>query len=263
MKEKDEKSLVQRLKEIAGSAIEPGASAISDIFIDGVLGAVIPGYTSFRVNYKQARAERNFIRFFTELCERVDIIETNFSKMSEDNRKMIKEHFAGLLCDYVMDEQQEEKIGYFANGFVTLTSKENLDFDETILYLDILKSLRLIDLKILFDSDRRYSKILYYDQMLQEYLEKLGLDWDHYKMIREKLFRNGLFKSSYDDEYRKVLKNVNTLIEFAVSLQNGKPKKLPSNFKSFLPKDRESISMSDLGRKFVDFFIDYNDKQPK
>jgi len=73
-------------------------------------------------------------------------------------------------------------------------------------------------------------------------------------MINDKLLRLGLYKSSYDDEYQKLVKNVNDLTDFAMSLQKGKSNRLRSTITSFKPKDRESISLSKLGRGFINYF---------
>jgi hypothetical protein len=254
MKEKEDKSLWDKIKETADVIIEPGTSAISQIFLEGALAAIVPGYTTLVFKYKQKRMEENLIRFISELQERVDIIEENFNRMSEPNRTLIKEHFAGLLCDYVIDEQQVEKIKYIANGFVTLTGQEKLDFDQTILYLDLLKSMRLIDIRILFEYENYY-----FGDKFKEYLESLGLDHDGYKLIKDKLLRVGLLKSSYDDEYQKLVKNVNELIEFSVSIEKGKPKRLPSTINNFKPKDRENINVSKLGNGFIEFFTFSNE----
>lgn len=247
------KSLKERAKEIIDTGAEGGISTLSGIFLEGAVGAVVPGAASVIFSYKQKRMEKNFLRFMQELQDRVVIIEEQFNSLSHSNQQLVKEHFAGLLCDYVIDEQEEEKISYIANGFVSVTRQEELEIDKTILYLDILKNLRLIDIRIFFDMDN----ILYiYNQNFLQYLESLGIDYDHYKMIKEKLLRLGLLESSYDDEYQKIVKTVNGLSDFVMSLQKGKTQKLPNNFNSFKPKERESTKISKLGRMFIEFFSD-------
>ncbi|PWW26631.1 hypothetical protein DFO73_110205 [Cytobacillus oceanisediminis] len=245
------KSFKDKAKEIIGVSGEGGISTISEVFLEGALGAVIPGASSIIFSYKQKRMEENLLLFIGELQGKVDILEHQYKKMSEDNKVMLKEFFAGLICDYVIDEQEKEKIKYIANGFISLTGNDQLEVDQTIIYLDILKSVRVIDLRILFDLNTGY---LIYDQNFHEYLENLGIDSHQYRMIKEKLFRVGLLKSSFDDEYQKIVKKVNDLTDYALSLQKGKPQKLNSNFASFKPKERETISISKLGRGFIDYF---------
>jgi hypothetical protein len=185
----------------------------------------------------------------------MDVIEEQFSRLSEENRMQIREYFAGLLCDYVLDEQEEEKIKYIANGFVSLTGQETLETHQIILFLDILKNLRIVDIKVLFDLN----KVFLHDGNFKKYLDSIGIDSDHYKMSKEKLLRQGLLISSNDDEYQKIVKKVNDLTDYALSLHKGKPNRLDSNFASFKPKDREHLSRSQLGSSFIAFFSERNE----
>ena len=252
MKQTNKKSFREKAKEIIDVSTEGGISTVSEIFLEGALGAAIPGATNVIFSYKQKRMEQNLLRLIAELQKRVSIIERQYNNLGEDDQKLIKDFFSGLICDYVIDEQEEEKIKYIANGFVSLTGNEKLEIDQTIIYLDILKSLRLIDLRVLFD---RVNGFLMYENY-DSYLVELGISHDQYVMIKEKLLRLGLLKSSYDDEYQKIVKKVNGLVDFAMSLQKGKPKRLASNFGSFKPKDRETIKTSNLGRSFVSIFLE-------
>jgi hypothetical protein len=249
------KSFSQRLKEIIGIGTEPGISTLSEIFLEGALGAVVPGVSSLILNYKQNRLETNLQRFIYEIKARMDVIEEQFSRLSEKNRMQIREYFAGLLCDYVIDEQEEEKIKYIANGFVSLTGQETLETHQTFLFLYILKNLRIVDLKVLFDLN----KVFLHGGNFKKYLDSIGIDSEHYKMSKEKLLKQGLLKSSYDDEYQKIVKKVNDLTDYALSLHKGKPNRLASNFASFKPKDREHLSSSQLGSSFIAFFSERNE----
>ncbi|MCC3359413.1 hypothetical protein [Bacillus sp. REN16] len=110
--ERERKSLRERAKEIIDVTSEGGISTVSEVFLDGALGAVVPGATSVIFSYRQKRLEDNLLRLISELQNRVSIIEENFLRMSPENQKLIKDFFAGLICDYVIDEQEEEKIRY-------------------------------------------------------------------------------------------------------------------------------------------------------
>lgn len=247
---KNKRSFKQRAQEIIDVGGEGTTSTLSELFLEGVLGATVPGATSVIFSYKQKRMEQNFLRLLFELQQRVNDIESNYSRLDITNQQLVKDFFVGLVCDYVIDEQEEEKIRYIANGFVSLTGKEKMEIDQTIIFLDILKSLRLIDIRILFDW---YKGNLWMVEF-RDYLEELGIGDDEYSMIKEKLLRQGLLKSSFDDEYHKIITKVNGLVDFAMSLQKGKPKQLSSTFASFKPKDRETIKTSNLGRRFFEFF---------
>jgi hypothetical protein len=74
----------------------------------------------------------------------------------------------------------------------------------------------------LFD---RVNGFIHYVENFNDYLIELGISHDQYVMIKEKLLRLGLLKSSYDDDFQKIVKKVNDITDYTMSLQKGKPKK--------------------------------------
>jgi hypothetical protein len=50
-----------------------------------------------------------------------------------------------VFWDFVVKEQEIDKIELFVNGEVSTISKEEIDMEKMYIYFDILKNLRLIE----------------------------------------------------------------------------------------------------------------------
>ncbi|ALC92053.1 hypothetical protein AM500_21335 [Bacillus sp. FJAT-18017] len=247
------KPFIQKAKDILECSVDGGVSVVSEIFLEGVVGAVVPGFTSFVLNYKQQRMEANLLRLFYELSLRIEEIERNYRALGERQKRTIKDFFAGLICDYVIDEQEADKIEYIANGFVNLTATENPEPTTIIIYLDILKNLRKIDLRLLFHKLHRPH---FTHLELKEYLLKEGISEDIYHRTNEKLQRQGLLVSSLDEDYNKLVKTVNDLVDYVNALEDQRRRYLPRRSIGFHSKvwESDSLYISDLGNDFIQFF---------
>lgn len=51
--------------------------------------------------------------------------------------------------DYVIDEQQEGKIQYTVNGLLYIINHEQTSDDFILIYYDVLKELRMVDISVL------------------------------------------------------------------------------------------------------------------
>lgn len=85
----------------------------------------------------------------------------------------LRKKYFGLTLDYVMETKQEEKIKYIVNGFINLTTLENLQEDIILIYYDILDELNILDIRVLKTYDYLNSSEGYYD-----ILEKTGISHD-------------------------------------------------------------------------------------
>jgi hypothetical protein len=59
------KSFNQKAKEIIDIGGEGGVSTVSEIFLEGALGATVPCATSVIFSYKQKRMEQNLLRLIS------------------------------------------------------------------------------------------------------------------------------------------------------------------------------------------------------
>lgn len=128
--------------------------------------------------------------FMIETRRRQQELEEKIIQLDEKRFTEIKEKYFGLTLDYVMETKQEEKIKYIVNGFINLTTMENLQEDVILIYYDILDELNIIDIRVLKIYDYFNKNEDYYD-----ILEETGISHSQYKLIQTKLEKLGLIET--------------------------------------------------------------------
>jgi|LGVF01.2.fsa_nt_gb hypothetical protein len=108
-------------KKLVETYGEPAVEVVSELLLEGVAGAIIPGFTSVVMNVKQKRYERNINRLLAELQTKFDRMSLRFDEVSE------------LIIDYISEERDEDKIEYIVNGITNLID-DNKAIDNTSLY---------------------------------------------------------------------------------------------------------------------------------
>lgn len=248
-------------------AKESVTSMAGDLLID-TTSSLIPGVSGVVQNYKRNRFEKNIIAFTTELQTRIGDISTNLEAKSEEQKIQIDELFQFVL-DYVVDEQQEEKIQYMVNGFVHITEHEHVSTDFVLTYYDVLKEMRMIDIAVLrFMYEIRYVS---FDQESRDtyldILERHGISYDQYEAVRRNLMRIGVFTTKTDlnitNDLKEISKSFKELYSFLEKLSNPKPKISLPKFKLKEPKlkSKDNFEISKFGRDFVKFFINIEQNQ--
>lgn len=245
----------EKAKEIFDSTKEPIFEMACELFLDGVAGTVVPGAMSIYLSYKQKRQEKMFDKFMVEIKERIQILESRLKNMDIEQFNEFKEKYVGLVSNYVVEEVQEEKIQYIANGFVNLAEVEAINEDFVLMYYDTLKELRIRDIAILkfyYDLhnpfiDRVNSRNCY------ELFKELDIDNEQYTAIREKLVRVGLLTTKRENKMDSFYENILNMQNYLEDLSKGKKSKLKRLNKI---DKKDSFKISKFGREFVKFFID-------
>ena len=232
---------------------EPAVVVVAELFLEGAAGAIIPGFTSVVTNIKQKRFERNIKKMLSEFQVQLGDMRLKFDEISEVRKTSFSDEFSEMIIDYVSEERDEEKIPFIVNGIKNLIN-EDKDVDNTTLYFDVLKNLRKIDILVLKQYDFRSEE--YFENNFQDFLDKLSIDYDEYKYIKEKLLRSGLLISSYEAEQKEINIIIFELAKFLKELENGKSKKISDKLKRPKIKKNERIQLSKFGRSFIDFFTD-------
>jgi hypothetical protein len=239
--------LKKRVEEIFEISAEPAADIASSIFLEGIAGSVVPGVTSAMLAYKQKRSERMVEEFMLETKKRLNELEDNLTKLDEERIKEFKNKYFGLVLDYVVEAKQEEKIKYIVNGFINLADMENLQEDVILIFYDILDELNILDIRVLklydyFSKKESYSDII----------EDVGIDYEQYALIRNKLERLELIENRAQSQYEEMFKNVANIGEYLSKVDKGKK----ANLKFKKPKtiNSKSYQLTKLGRKFLRFF---------
>lgn len=227
--------------EVASQILSGPAAPV----VGSIIGAAAPRINGVILTYKQNRFERNMTRLFKELAARVDNLENNYQQLNDD----MQEHYRGLyvemLLDNVVDERQEEKIKWSANGFVNMmtnASNENI----MQIFFDTLSELTVLDVDTLrmypVDSDINWRDIE----------QKYGLDSDRLKIVKEKLVRLGLLYRKNDQLRDNDLDEiVDYLKKVEADSKKNKPQgvRLPNSIKKI--GNVESYKITPLGISFL------------
>ncbi len=241
----------KKIINIAETFGEPTIEVVSELFLEGTAGALIPGLSSVLGNIRNKRLERNLMIFIKSLQSEIESLKLKFSEISENSKERFKEEFSEMIIDYIADERDEDKIKYIANGIKNLLD-DTKNFDNTSLYFDTLKNLRNIDILILKKYD--YNDQEYFFSNIHEIIEPLHIDFDEFKFIREKLIRNGLLESNFDTEQSDINEVLLELSKYLKEIEKGKKTTLPNKIKNIKVKKSETIKLSKFGRSFIDFF---------
>jgi hypothetical protein len=234
------KNLDDLSKSVTESGLAIGASFVGEVFIDGFVGTFLPGIPAVVLSYKQKRMERNIFEIISQLSNKIDILQNRWDTLHVSRKTLIKEKFAGLICDYVIDEKETSKIEFMANGFVSILQlDETISESKIIEYYDILDRLRHIDMIILLD----YYTGNYDDTLdgYDKYLESRNLSHGDYEYIKNKLEDLRLLESD------RLIKHEEFFSELAKRFgkYNQRSPQVPNHFSYFI---------TSLGKEVVYFF---------
>jgi hypothetical protein len=195
-----------RAKDIFSTSIEPATDVLASIFLDGVVGSVVPGGVNAMLAYRQRKFERNMILFMELSKARGQEFNEKLNRLSDSQIARIKETYFGIVSDYAGRTVQEEKINYIVNGFVSIAELDNPKEDIVLMYFDMLDQLTLLDIKVLVS----YTKEVTHESVQ----EKFGVEIEQLRMVKEKLKRLGLIHTSADENFEEMYTNVVKITSF-------------------------------------------------
>ena len=238
-----ESNSFQTLMNEAASQILSGPAAP---LVGSIIGAAAPRINGVILTYKQNRFERNMRRLMKELTLRVDNLESNYLSLTEETQTQYRGLYVEMLLDNIIDERQEEKIKWNANGFVNLMTNES---NENIMqiFFDTLAELTILDI----DTLKIYSA--YTDVDWHTVTQKYGIDLDRLKLVKEKLVRLGLLYRRNDNLRDN---NIDEIVEYLKKVQsdskkrNSKGVNLPNSIKKI--SHNETYLITPLGNSFLE-----------
>ena len=241
------------VEELGGRAFE----LVCDNFAESseevlaLLGMSAPGVGRIVLSYRQRRQEKMLKTFMAEVRENLNLLNEQLDLLSSEEFQAFKKQYFGLVTDYVLDEQQDEKVQYLVTGLINLASMNNVNEDFVLTYYDTLRDLRIRDIGVL----KFYRDLTRHDLELRltylDVLESLDIEYEQYEVIREKLFRMGLLTSRREQQEEKLVENLLNIQSYLELLSKGKK----ANLKSFKKVDKkDSYQLSKYGREFLMFF---------
>lgn len=226
----------------AASVIFSGPAAP---LLGAILGAAAPRINGVFLSYKQYRFERNVSTMIDEFSERVDSLESNYSKLNSKVKELYQTKGIEMLLDSIVDEPQEEKTRYCTDAFIALMTNDANE-DTMSYFFKTLRELTVLDIDILWI----YSRLS--DVNWDDIQQKHGIDWDYIQIVREKLVRFGLLFRK-NDQLRD--KNNDEIVEYLLKVESDSRKSKPQGVK--LPRTikkighSESYGITKLGMSFL------------
>lgn len=256
------------------SLLDAGASAGSEVakesishlvgeFLVDTASSAIPALGGAVHCYKRVRAERNLTELIYHLHDNHDMLIMNLEQQTEENRKILDKLLLYIL-EITMDEHQEDKIEYMANGYINITNHKEITSDFVMHYYDLLKQLRMVDISVL-KLYYNISNIMYdsegNNETFHDVMEKHGMSYDQYNSVREVLRRNGLLelevKDEIDNDMSELKEGINKLVSYIEHVNSKKKSRPPKISKvKIKQKSKEKIKLSKFGKDFYDFFGD-------
>ena len=236
--------------DIIKTAKEEAIPLTAELLLDGIAGSVVPGVMNAVLAYKQKRQERMYNLWHENIEDRVMEIEELLAKQPK-RYESIKNKYFGLISDYVLEEVQEEKIKYLANGFINTIRLETINENSILDYYDTLSQLRLVDivvLKTFYSSDIDEQE---YQNNLYTY-KKLCIDSYKNKAIKEKLERLGLLISKRAKMEDNLYKNIEAMQKAIKDILNDRKNNGVTIFRNLPITD--SYELSIYGKEFIRFF---------
>lgn len=173
------------------------SSIVGDIILSGALSN-LPIIGNFFLSYQKTRAEDNIMSFMDNIDRRVKELELQgtWDAKNERLKELFIKRFAGIVCDYVIEEKEKVKIPYLAGGVISMIAMDELmDEQRVIEYYDVLSRLRSIDLQVLID---------YIDGTFMQYetpgakipyITMRGITYDELTYIQKKLVDHNVMET--------------------------------------------------------------------
>ncbi|MFE0507966.1 hypothetical protein ACWF7H_28975 [Peribacillus butanolivorans] len=163
------------------------------------------------------------------------------------------------MLNNALDEPQKEKIEFFINGFINIAQCETINEDFVLIFYDLLRELRLVDLTVLKLYGRYYlneenTDINSYDDVLIKH----NITYEQYNLVRRNLVKKGILTTKTDLILEKDLKaieeSIKELQKYVELITNPKKSNYP-RLKSLKLKYNNRFEITRFGREFIEFII--------
>ncbi|KMP74372.1 hypothetical protein TU62_16735 [Bacillus cereus] len=182
--------VVESVKNLLG--VEEGSNV--EYVFDNI-GSVAPyisgAITSHRINRLKKRLE--------EHQERIIAIEDKIQRLDKAFNEFLKQKAFPIILEDIMNDAQDEKVEFLFNGFENIIDQEIKDENRIIAYCDVLRELRVDDIKKLltYTGEYRYNVTGKLNNFLsvsasQEEIKKHYENQAYKKYIQNRLERMGL-----------------------------------------------------------------------
>ncbi|MEK4485120.1 hypothetical protein MHH81_05895 [Psychrobacillus sp. FSL H8-0484] len=191
----------ETLTDSFGATMIPLLNAQAIVSLEPVTAAAATILFTSLDNYKKKREQRNLQIAIEDLYHKFEEIE---DRLPENQRKKLYP----LFWDYVVEEQEEEKIQLFVNGFVASLTKTEIDMEKMYVYFDILRNLRVKEIHYFIDVHLNQNYKVTEGMFARTAFPEEDFDMGYHSYVNNKLERLGLIhlnvfdsNGTLDDHY--------------------------------------------------------------
>lgn len=200
-KEVVEKLLPQVIQEAGNFLFDRGVGMLAC----QVVGSVLPVANNILLSFNQHRLERNVLNALNIIQSRQTELENRMNELLENNPLYTRQITEALL-DNIVDEIQERMVDYNVNGYINLLKSDHTNIDLGLMFFKTMSQLNDLDIRIL----KAYSNLEAEGESIVSICNKLNLELDQIRFIKEKLERFGLLQSRNeemnDDNLKAIIK---------------------------------------------------------
>lgn len=246
-------NIKDKATEIFDITAEPAANLLASVFLNGVVGSLVPGAVSTLMAYRQKRSEKMFEAFMIECNNRQDDFEKKLKEFDERTLRWFQNTAFPLVSDYVLNCNQEDKIEYLVTGFINVAKNPHMHENTILFYYDLLDRLSFLELIILKNKSQLYKDD---SAVYQKYVDKEMIFDGTFENINHKLESMSLVETREGKSYREVINSIVQLYDYIKDLNRN------TNRKITLPKTKlkkssfTSYVLTKTGRRFISFFCE-------
>lgn len=229
--------MVQQVKSLMGIDTDPKFELAFETLFDQapIIGKIL---TSYKIHTLGQRLKLHDKKI-NEISEKVNQIEDS------DFLDIVKNFLFPIILQELLDEDEDNKIGYFLDGFGQVVENCISDKSKILIYYDVLKELRFIEIEYLISfssaSQRAKNRKFYEDRVFPKSIFDTKDFMEMRFAIENKLERLGLIDTGRLISYNQIMKKIND--------------KLKVSGRGIATNDeRDQVKITTFGYKFLNFF---------
>lgn len=229
--------LLKNIESMLGEKLDPTLELLMNTLSEQapIIGKILTSFKIHRLGVRLKNAEKQI----SELQEQVSKID------DQQFADIIKNFLFPAVLQELLEEDEDNKIGYFLEGFGQTINERIMDKDKILIFFDILRKLRFIEIEYLISlsaESKWYNSSIYYET--GKFVESPFENEDFIEMkhaVESKLESLGLIWTGRSMSYNQIIKRYNYESQLA-------ERHLAS------PSVSDSITITSFGYKFLNLF---------
>ncbi|MCL1701637.1 hypothetical protein [Lysinibacillus sp. Bpr_S20] len=240
---KNENEIVESFKNLIG---ESNFNVLE--FFSGAIGDVAPIISNVMTSFKIYRLKNRLEKHESKLKE---LSEKVVSVDDEKFADLLKKFLFPAILQQLLDEDEDNKTGYFLDGFGNVIDKNIIDQSRILILYDILRNLRFVEIEYLISLSSTYRS--YYRTLIFNKNENVENTFDNIQFsslkipIESKLESLGLINTGKSISYDEMMRNFNNDLK---RQKNSLPRTNRTPVVTITPFGNEFLNMFSLLDKY-------------